>query len=167
VSGYPYGYVNPYWGATEWLGPGFLDYSGDTGYDGDTANGQDGYGPYPAPPDELAVQPPYPPYPYSQYTGPAYGAAPQAPAPEKGAAVTLVYKDGRPSEQVRNFILTRTTLSVWDGQHRDILVEDLDIPATEKANRAAGVDFELPADATTPAKPPSLQPNAMKRNNSL
>jgi hypothetical protein len=59
-------------------------------------------------------------------------------------AVTLVFKDGRPSEQIHNYILTRTTLYVTDAHHREIPVADLDLAATEKANREAGITFKLP-----------------------
>jgi hypothetical protein len=59
-------------------------------------------------------------------------------------AVTLVFKDGRPAEKIHNYALTRTMLYVTDGRHREIAVADLDLAATEKANRAAGVSFQLP-----------------------
>jgi hypothetical protein len=59
-------------------------------------------------------------------------------------AVTLVFKDGRPPETIHNYALTRTTLYVTDGRHRQIPVADLDLAATEKANREAGVMFQLP-----------------------
>jgi hypothetical protein len=59
-------------------------------------------------------------------------------------AVTLVFKDGRPSEKIHNYALTRTTLYVTDAHHYEIPVADLDLAATEKANREAGVSFQLP-----------------------
>lgn len=59
-------------------------------------------------------------------------------------AVTLVFKDGRPPETIHNYALTRSTLYVTDGRRREIPVADLDLAATEKANREAGVSFELP-----------------------
>jgi hypothetical protein len=70
----------------------------------------------------------------------------QRPQPEPAAedAVTLVFKDGRPSEQIRNYMLTRTTLYVQGERLREIAVADLDLAATEKVNREAGVDFRLP-----------------------
>jgi hypothetical protein len=67
-----------------------------------------------------------------------------APASESGESVTLVFKDGRPSEQIHNYILSRTTLSVLDQHRQDIPVDALDLAATQKANREAGVDFRLP-----------------------
>jgi hypothetical protein len=55
--------------------------------------------------------------------------------------VTLVYNDGRPSEQVYNYVLTRNTLYVLDRGRREIPVDALDMAATERVNRDAGVDF--------------------------
>jgi hypothetical protein len=66
-------------------------------------------------------------------------------APAEEEAVTLVFKDGRPSEQIHNYMLTQTTLTVMTGgRHRDIPVDELDLAATEKANHEAGVEFHLP-----------------------
>jgi hypothetical protein len=59
-------------------------------------------------------------------------------------AVTLVFKDGRPPEQIHNYILTRTTLFVRDQHARKIPTDQLDLAATAKVNQDAGVDFQLP-----------------------
>ena len=67
-----------------------------------------------------------------------------SPPPEPQPPVTLVFKDGRPPEQIHNYMLTRTTLYVQDEHHREIAVSDLDLAATEKANKDAGVAFQLP-----------------------
>ena len=40
-------------------------------------------------------------------------------------------------------MLTRTTLYVRDQHHREIALADLDLAATKKANKDAGVDFQL------------------------
>jgi hypothetical protein len=55
-----------------------------------------------------------------------------------------VFKDGRAPEKIHNYALTRTTLYVTDGQREEIPVASLDLAATEKVNRAAGVRFDLP-----------------------
>ena len=93
---------------------------------------------YPAPPPEQAYVAPPPVY------RPPY-VRPQA-AEDLGSEtpVTLIFKDGRPSEQIQNYMLTRTTLYVQGPRLREIPVADLDLPATEKANKAAGIDFQLP-----------------------
>jgi hypothetical protein len=96
--------------------------------------------------------------------GPDYDAQPipytaenAEPAPQSSApivvtagslynddAVTLVFKDGRAPEKIHNYALTRTTLYVTDARRREIPVAALDLAATEKVNRAAGVNFQLP-----------------------
>ena len=50
-------------------------------------------------------------------------------APPQPYAVTLVFKDGRPSEQIHNYLLTRTTLYVQDQHRRDIALDQLDLSA--------------------------------------
>ena len=39
----------------------------------------------------------------------------------------------------------RTTLYVQEARRREIAVADLDLAATEKVNREAGLDFQLTA----------------------
>ena len=73
---------------------------------------------------------------------PVYQRPEPEPAPEN--AVTLVFKDGRPNQEIHNYLLTRTTLYVQEQRTHEIAVADLDLAATEKANREAGVDFRLP-----------------------
>jgi hypothetical protein len=73
---------------------------------------------------------------------PAASPAQAAPSTEDG--VTLVFKDGRPPEQIHNYVLTPTTIYVGDQRRRDIPIDQLDLEATAKANRDAGVDFQLP-----------------------
>ena len=68
------------------------------------------------------------------------------PEPEPAPATTLIFKDGRAPEQIRNYIATRSTVTVIDGpRHHDIPVADLDLLATSKANRDSGTGFQLPA----------------------
>ena len=80
-----------------------------------------------------------------EYAPPAISASPAVAVREP--AVTIIYKDGH-SEQVRNFVLTRSTLVEMDsassGYSMQIPLELIDLPATERANRAAGVDFRVP-----------------------
>jgi hypothetical protein len=86
-------------------------------------------------PIKLSRAPPYP-----SYTEPLHASQP-LPNEE---AVTLIFKDGRPPQQIRNYAMTRTMLYVRDEHHRDIPLDQLDFEATQKANRDAGVDFQLP-----------------------
>lgn len=165
----PYGYgIGP---ALGWYGPG---YSSDFGYDdsqdpgqnypadGSDANGGSnedagpvqGSDPYYAPgPQQGYGQPdgygpmaptPGPPPPRMPYRPSAPES--QAPAAIQGeGAVTLVFKDGRPSEQIRNYMLTPTTLYIGGEHHREIPLDQIDMAATEDANRDTGTDFHLPA----------------------
>jgi len=67
-----------------------------------------------------------------------------AAAPEDEEPVTLIFKDGRPSEYIHNYAMTRTTLYVQDKHHRVIPITELDLPATMKANQEAGASFDVP-----------------------
>jgi hypothetical protein len=132
-----YGYGVPYLAAA-WIAPNYLAYPDATGYD-DSEDAPDYSAGYDNPqPDQAPVPPPYPPY--QSYTEPAHASAP-LPNEE---AVTLVFKDGRPPQQIRNYAMTRTMLYVRDEHHRDIPLDQLNIDATQKVNRDAGVDFQLP-----------------------
>ena len=105
-------------------------------------------------PEPVAQEPPaLPAWPSS--------APPQpAAAPEMADAVTIVFKDGRPAEQIHNYMLTSTTLFVLDRHRQEIPIGELDLPATEKANRDAGVEFKLPGveEMTRPKKPAPASP---------
>jgi hypothetical protein len=134
---YPYLLAAPY----GWIGPGYLGYPDDSDSSDASAASVDNGGAYdaqPPEPDQEAVYPPYPPQ--AQMPGPQ-------PASGSEEAVTLVFKDGRPTEQIRNYILTPTTLYVQDRQQRAIPVEQLDLLATAKINQDAGVTFQLPNTA--------------------
>jgi hypothetical protein len=133
------GYGYPY-GLASWYAPDYLGFA-DDGY-----NPNDNVGDYSVaqPPEYVQAPEPDP----AAYDGPAGGgyistaARQQAPlSPEQ--PVTLIFKDGRPPQTIHNYMLTRTTLTVLQGQkQRDINVADLDMTATVKANKAAGVSFQ-------------------------
>jgi len=95
--------------------------------------------------EESDAQPaePYPPPPLEPYQPNADLSRP-SPAPGSEDTVTLIFKDGRPPEQIHNYLLTRTTLYVGDPYRRDIPTSQLDLAATAKVNHDAGVDFHLP-----------------------
>jgi hypothetical protein len=97
------------------------------------------------------------PPPDSGYEG-SYGQAPGRPAyqPQAPAAAaipdqpetTLLFKDGRPPQQVQNYAVTSTTLYVLDGERRRAIpLDEIDLPQTQKTNRDAGLDFDIPAGA--------------------
>jgi len=95
-------------------------------------------------------RPPYQPSAAPSPAAPAPTAAPEPPSPSSTPAVeeavTLVYKDGR-SEQIHNYAMTRTTLYVQDQHHREIPLDEIDLAATERVNRKAGMSFEVPSGA--------------------
>ncbi len=156
---YPgYGYRGPYaarlrggypYAAPGWVGwnglsfPGYLDDSGDSGY-ADNQPPAPGYDPsyqQPQPQAQIAAPPAY-------YAPRAPEPAPQPPAPELGTgsaeAVTLVFRDGRPDQQIHNYMMTRSTLYVRDQHPQEIPLDQLDLAATERLSRQAGADFQPP-----------------------
>lgn len=80
----------------------------------------------------------------SEARNPYYPSGPSNLPPQNEDAVTVVFKDGRPQEEIHNYALTRSTLYVLDQHPRDIPVDEIDLQATEKVNRDAGVNFQLP-----------------------
>jgi hypothetical protein len=134
-GGYGYGYPL----AGGFVAPYYLGYPDTISYDAPPA-------PYADAQNYVDAQPPdpgfAPDYPQQQPAQEAYAQAP-APPPEAEDAVTIIYKDGR-SEQIHNYALTRTTLYVTDKRRRDIPLDQIDLAATEKVNREAGVAFALP-----------------------
>jgi hypothetical protein len=127
------GYIAPGYG---WVGPYLPSYSDDPGYDDSSAAPSQAY-------DGSDALPPYPEQPaaIAPYQPTSDAARPTALSEE---AVTLIFKDGRPPEQIHNYVLTRTTLFVGDQQRRAIPTDQLDLAATANVNREAGVDFQLP-----------------------
>jgi hypothetical protein len=128
-------FVAPFWAGS--IGPGFLGYPDTIGY-GDFGAPPSYAEPYESQPPEVSQPAPSNLYPESVEPS----RSPSNLASED--AVTLVFKDGRPPEQIHNYILTRNTLYVRDQHRRDIPLEQLDLAATQRVNHDAGVDFQLP-----------------------
>lgn len=146
-SHYGYGYGYPVYASSlyGWPWYGAWPYFGnwdDSGYDSDSdtsaAPAQSYAEPETVPEEEAEDRPAYQPY------QPAFAPA-VAPVPEP--ALTIVYKDGH-SQQVHNYALTQTTLVLLDdassGRAQQVSLQEINLPATEQANRAAGVDFRVP-----------------------
>jgi hypothetical protein len=143
-------YVTPGW--TGWINPYPWGYPYDWNDDSDSqdappyntqadsGNAAQGY-------DDQGYGPPYadqlPPYP-SLGSRSSYAPAGQSPAPEASEAVTLIFNDGSPSEQIHNYILTATSLYVLDSGRRTISTRRIDLAATARVNHDAGVEFHLP-----------------------
>jgi hypothetical protein len=83
----------------------------------------------------------------SQDREPAPAPAAAEPVSDQPSTV-LVFKDGHKVE-VENYASVGDTLfELADGRTHKILLADLDLPATEKANDDLGLDFLVPAHAT-------------------
>jgi hypothetical protein len=140
VSTYPawpgyawFGYGNPYW-----LDSGFYDWG-----DSDSSANDEGAA--------AAYSPLYPddgfPYPDEGNGEQPAAAAPAEPnAPEQ--ALTVIFKSGEAAVKVENYMMTATVLTDLDPQHyRQIPLDEIDLAATQRANSAAGVDFQVPGAA--------------------
>ncbi len=153
---YPYptnGYRPYYRGG--YVYPAYIGYGGfygDAGYPDDSSYAEQPQA-APAYQDMNAQAPP----PDSGYEG-SYGQAPARPAYQPQAAApaaipdqpetTLLFKDGRPPQQVQNYAVTSTTLYVLDGERRRAIpLDEIDLPQTQKTNRDAGLDFDIPVGA--------------------
>jgi hypothetical protein len=139
-----------YWNASVypgWIGypyelnPGFLDW-GD--YD-DSTNEQGSVAPgYPDPylePDYASPE---------GYPGPGEpegnASVEQSATPEEARPpLTVIFKDGRAAESIENYMMTATVLTNFDSNHYErIPLDQIDLAATQQANRANGVDFQIP-----------------------
>jgi hypothetical protein len=126
-----------------WIDPSYLGY-GDPGfYDNSITTASQSPEDPTAADYEPASSEQIDPAPPNAYR-PSYRKPEPAPDPEPESAVTLVFKDGRPNQQIRNYMLTRTTLYIQDQRLQEIPVDQLDLAATERLNQDAGVEFQLP-----------------------
>jgi hypothetical protein len=71
---------------------------------------------------------------------------PEEPTTAQPSTV-LVFKDGHQSGVLNYAIVGDTLFDFAAGRTRKILLADLDLPATRKANDDQGTDFQLPAEA--------------------
>ncbi len=133
----------------------FLEYPPWWDYDDSTDDSQS-YAPQGPSPQDYGSQPPdqqqpeypaLPPWPYSNapQNAPQWNTPSQTvPPPQPAESVTIVFNDGRPPEKIHNYLLTPATLYVMDQHRCEIPVAELDLAATTKVNREAGIDFRLP-----------------------
>lgn len=78
---------------------------------------------------------------------PAVAAAPPEPVVPQPSTV-LVFRDGHQSELQNYAIVGDTLFDLADNRTHKILLADLDLLATRKANEARGVDFQIPGSST-------------------
>jgi hypothetical protein len=146
-----YLYTYPNWlgyGYPYDLDPGFFNW----GDNDDSGNDQSSA----APPEQA----PYPDYGYgapdeSPQEG-FYGEVPppsgqvtgSAPVIPSGQPLTVIFKSGRAPVTMQDYMLTAETLTDLDSRHYEqIPIDEIDVAATQQANRAAGVGFEIPGAA--------------------
>ena len=72
---------------------------------------------------------------------------PEAPVTAQPSTV-LIFKDGHQSDVINYAIVGDTLFDFGAGRTHKILLADLDLAATRKANDDHGVDFQIPASAT-------------------
>jgi hypothetical protein len=85
-----------------------------------------------------------PPDPAPNAAAPPVPADPPEPVAAQPATV-LIFKDGHQSEVQNYAIVGETLFDFTDGRSHKIRLDDLDLPATRKANDDRGVDFQVPA----------------------
>jgi hypothetical protein len=143
------GYEYPYL-----IDPGFYDWGDtDSGNSGASASNDSGTSAY----DQGDAAPGYPaPYPDEGY-GPPYEQPAEQPAAPVPAAVsaplpkqplTVIFKSGRDPIRIENYMMTAKVLTDLDAQHYEqIPLDQVDRVATQWANSAVGVDFQIPGAA--------------------
>ena len=60
-------------------------------------------------------------------------------------STVLVFKDGHQADVLNYAIVGDALFDLGDGRTKKILLADLDLAATRKANDDRGVDFQVPA----------------------
>lgn len=151
-----YNYGNPYWlgyGYPYVIDPGFYDWDNNDSADAAQPSADNQGGPY-EPYDQSGAAPSYPSInpdegyrpPYQRSAVPSSAAVP-APSREQ-LPLTVIFKDGRAPVIVRNYMMTSKVLTDLDPQHYEqIPLAEIDVAATQRANRAAGMNFQIPSAA--------------------
>ena len=151
---YNYSFLDPFWGFDDnflysgtqasYAGPDGYAYAGQPSYSYPTqpaypAQPSDGYAPQPADDNGPMV---YAPDPSSQQAQvPTTDFSPYQPEEE---VITVFFKDRRPPEQIRNYVLTRSALLIPGARMREIPLDQIDLSTTQRVNGALGIDFHLP-----------------------
>ena len=133
------------------IDPGFYDWgaSDDGSYDqGLAANDYAPYTDYGGAHD-AGVQgsdypPPYPQQAYGQ-APPVSPSRPEYPGATEEEQLTLIFRNGRAPQTMRNYMMDAKVLTDMDPQHFErIPLDEIDLAATAQVNRARGVDFTVP-----------------------
>jgi hypothetical protein len=148
-----YGYGYPGWGGYPYpyvIDPGFYDWgdSSDSDYGSGGVNQSyadlapyPGYGDAPEPPQE-----PVNTWQQSSPTRPLYAGSTATSSAPPLQPLTVIFKNGRATETMQNYMVNSRALTDLDQQHYEqIPLDEIDVAATERANRARGLDFQVPA----------------------
>jgi hypothetical protein len=126
-------------------------------------NSENGYGPEAPGPEEPNEARGNVEYPRQQYAQPGPASAPigaqrqeyhfaassaSTPSPLSSKPLTVIFKGGRTPEKMQNYMVTSTALTNLDGEHFEkIPLDQIDVAATQQANRSSGIDFQVPASS--------------------
>ena len=137
--------------------PGFYDW-GATDYSEDQSGNAPGRPPYPGP--GYAAEPPYRasdvPYPQQENAQPSSAPVPAqrqeyhfAAQPSTAARteppLKVIFKGSRTAVTMQNYMVNATSLTDLDADHFEkIPLDQVDVAATQEANRSHGIDFQIP-----------------------
>jgi hypothetical protein len=155
ANGYPGWYGYPYYGYPFVIDPGFYDW----GSADDSENGQ-GANTF-APSDQDSAYAGYPPSDAAGYNEqdvprPSAGAdraeiqeyhfaGPSTATAPLDQPLKVIFKDNRAPVMMQNYMINSSALTDLDRDHYEkIPLDEIDIAATEKANRSHGIDFQVP-----------------------
>lgn len=112
-------------------------------YGGDNDNGYESQ-----PPNGYGSEPPPPPPDQPQYEPPAYHQPNPSRMPADQIAAnqttTIIFNNGHAPEKIHDYALTMTTLYILGQHQQEIPLSQINLAATEQANRSAGVEFHVP-----------------------
>ena len=159
--GYAPGYVYTYpyvvdpgfydWGATDYSEQGPYadappDQSPDYGYGPEAPYPGNGAVPYPQTQENAQPGPATPSVGPQRQEYHFATASPSGATPIASKPLTLIFKGGRTPEKIQNYMVTSTELTDLDGEHFEkIPLDQIDVAATQQANRSSGIDFQIPA----------------------
>ena len=158
VPGYVYAYPYPVDPGYDWAATDYSE-SEQAPYADGPSDQNSGYGPeapqgaYAEAPD-AARQPSAAPSSAPAEIGPQvqeyhFAASPASkPSPFAPKPLTVIFKGGRAPQKMQNYMVTSTALTNLDGEHfENIPLDQIDIAATQQANKSSGIDFHVPSPA--------------------
>lgn len=140
----------PAYGYPYVIDPGFYDWDdSDSSASDNSVYDQSDAAPYPDYGYGAPGEAPEEGFPAESAQGPQRAAAglnsgPAAPS-TPGQALTVIFKSGRTPVKMQNYMMTAKVLTDLDSRHYEqIPIDQIDVSATQWANSAVGVRFEIP-----------------------